>query len=156
MTVSDEVPKPPEVLSVSLSPLKRKPSGTVPTGEYSVKRWIHEKWRKSFPPIRIKYRSKLKTPNTLSAERQKKAERSSPSSNKELSVSTDDVIRERKAQSFLSRKRRRSLSIGLKHGQKDVFTPKQPAALERRNSENGNLKLRIKATTGSVSRKSHS
>lgn len=141
-TVSDEVPKPPEVLSVSLSPLKRKPSATVPTGEYSVKRWIHEKWRKSFPPIRIKYRSKLKTQkHTLSKVSLKKTERSGSANTEELPASSEMSIWNGNNKRSLSLKRRRSLSHGFKLGEKktkkDEVTLKQPAVHERSKAENG-------------------
>ncbi|XP_034541715.1 uncharacterized protein si:ch211-106e7.2 [Notolabrus celidotus] len=58
---------PPEVLSVSLRPLKRKLNESVPTGEPSVKLQIYEKWRKSLPPTQIRYKGKLKSQKFLSS-----------------------------------------------------------------------------------------
>ncbi|XP_074532997.1 uncharacterized protein LOC141796032 [Halichoeres trimaculatus] len=58
--------RPPEVLSVSLSPLKRKINKAVPSEELSpVKLRIYENWRKSLPPTQIRYK-KFKSQKFLS------------------------------------------------------------------------------------------
>ncbi|XP_062277589.1 uncharacterized protein si:ch211-106e7.2 [Scomber scombrus] len=116
---SDKEPKPPEVLTVSLSPFKRKHSETVPAREYSVKRWIHEKWRKCFSPTKIRHRSKLKTQKyALSEARLKKAERSGPTNTEELPASSETKSRSGNNRHYMSLKKRRSLSYGLKLGEK--------------------------------------
>ncbi|XP_074534604.1 uncharacterized protein LOC141797090 [Halichoeres trimaculatus] len=59
--------RPPEVLSVSLSPLKRKINEAVPSEELSpVKLRIYENWRKSLPPTQIRYK-KFKSQKFLSS-----------------------------------------------------------------------------------------
>ncbi|XP_044047876.1 uncharacterized protein si:ch211-106e7.2 [Siniperca chuatsi] len=142
--VSDGVPRPPEVLTVNLSPLRRKSSETVPAGEYSIKRVIYEKWRRGFPPTKIRCRSKLKTQKctfaSLSGVNLRKAE-IGPTNTEELPVSSETRIWNRNSKRCLSLKRRRSLSNGLKPGgekmRKDMVSLKHPADQERSNAENG-------------------
>ncbi len=143
--VSDGLPRPPKVLTVKISPLRRKSSETVPTGEYSVKRWIHEKWRRSFPPTKIGRRSKLKTQkctfSSLSGVSLKKAEIVGPTITEELPVSSEMRIWNGNPKCCLSLKRRRALSNGLKcreeKTKKDAATLKQRADGERSNDEDG-------------------
>ncbi|XP_023118180.2 uncharacterized protein si:ch211-106e7.2 [Amphiprion ocellaris] len=65
--VSCEKQRPPELLSVNLSPLKRKSSFALHAGEQSLKQWIYEKWRRSLPPTKIRHRNKLKRQKCSSA-----------------------------------------------------------------------------------------
>ncbi|XP_060932122.1 uncharacterized protein si:ch211-106e7.2 [Limanda limanda] len=76
--------RPPNMVSVTLNPSKRKSS--VPQ-EYSVKGWIHEKWRRSYLPTTLKLRKKRKTLHgTIPRTYLKKAETACPSKTKELPV----------------------------------------------------------------------
>ncbi|TMS05966.1 hypothetical protein E3U43_005216 [Larimichthys crocea] len=110
---------PPKYLSVNLSPLSRKLSETVPTKEYTVKRWIYEKWRRSLPPIKIQCRSKLKT--------------------QKCAFSSFSGVKNPKHR--LSLTRRRSLPDNLKSGKEktkmDVVPLEQPADKDSRNTKNG-------------------
>lgn len=145
------IPRPPEVITVKLSPLRRKSRETLPPGENSVKLKIHEKWRRSFPPTKIRHRKKLKTQMrsfaSLSGVNHKKAEVVGPTNTEELPVSSEMRIHNRNAKRSLSLKRRRSFSNGLKHGgekkkKKDAVSLKQRAHQERSNGGNGSLAVK--------------
>ncbi|XP_022078573.2 uncharacterized protein si:ch211-106e7.2 [Acanthochromis polyacanthus] len=64
---SCEVQRPPELLSVNLSPLNRKSSVALHSREQSLKQWIYDKWRRSLPPTKIRHRNKLKRQKCSSA-----------------------------------------------------------------------------------------
>ena len=124
--------KPPNVVSVNLNPLKRKSS--VPTPEYSVKGWIHEKWRRSYLPTTINVRKKLKTlQGTLPRTSHKKAVTTCPSKTKGLPV-FNEKKRKGNTNFCVNRKKRRLLSNSLKLGEesrgKDVG-PQKPSDKER-------------------------
>ncbi|XP_040895212.1 uncharacterized protein si:ch211-106e7.2 [Toxotes jaculatrix] len=137
---SGAVQRPPEILSVNLNSLTRKSS--VPTGEYSVKRWIHEKWRGSYLPIKTKHRRKLKKQKRTFADFSgvslNKVETAGSTNTEELPVSSEMRICNTKRR--LSLKRRSAVSNRLKLGEEDmredVATRKWPGQ-ERRNAENG-------------------
>lgn len=147
--VPDGVPRPPRIISVKLSPLKRKLSDTVPTGEQSVKWRIHEKWRRSLPTPKMRRQSKLKTwkctfPSS-SGFAIKKAEAIGPTNTERLPVSSETRISSSNCGTrrclSLKKKRRRSLPARLEHREetmrKYVVTLKQPADQERSNTEHG-------------------
>ncbi|XP_041795782.1 uncharacterized protein si:ch211-106e7.2 [Chelmon rostratus] len=135
------LPKPPEVLKVILSPLRRKPRKTVPTGKYSVKQWILGK-RRIFSPTKIRCRNKLKSHKfafaSLSMVSLKKTV--GPTNTEELPVSTEMRIWNRNTKRSPSL-RRRTLSDRLKcrteKTKKDAVTLEQPADQEKSNAENG-------------------
>lgn len=141
-TVSDEVPRPPKVLTVNLSPLRRKSSETVPTGDYSVKRLIHDKWRWSFPPTKMRRRSKLKTQKcTFSSSSGFSLKKAEMVGTKKLPVSSETRIWNGNTKHCFSLNRRRALSNRFKRREektkKDAATLKQHADGERSNAENG-------------------
>ncbi|XP_026167472.1 protein AMN1 homolog [Mastacembelus armatus] len=117
---SEMAQRPPEVVSVNLSPLKRK--SNVCTGANS--HWIHDK-RRSFPPTKIGQRRKLKTHTTI------------PTNTKELPARIWNGNTKR----CQSLKRKRSIANGLKLKdetmKKHVVIPKLPADEDRNDSENG-------------------
>ncbi|XP_073327815.1 uncharacterized protein [Pagrus major] len=146
--VPDGPPRPPEFISVKLSPLKRKFSDTVPTGgEQSVKWRIHEKWRRSLPPTKMRRQNKLKTWKCTYASSSgfgiKKAKAIGPTTTERPPVSSETRIlnpNHGTNRCLSLKKRRRSLPARLKHGEetmrKYVVTLKQPADREGRNTEN--------------------
>ncbi|XP_062246609.1 uncharacterized protein si:ch211-106e7.2 [Platichthys flesus] len=103
--------RPPNMVSVTLNPLKRKSS--VPTPEYSVKGRILEKWRRSYLPTTLKLRKKLKTHHgTLPRTYLKKAETACPSKTKELPV-CNEMKRKGKTDYSVNRKKRRLVCTRL-------------------------------------------
>ncbi|XP_053282853.1 uncharacterized protein si:ch211-106e7.2 [Pleuronectes platessa] len=124
--------RPPNMVSVTLNPSKRKSS--VPTPEYSVKGWILEKWRRSYLPTTLKLRKKLKTHHgTLPRTYLKKAETACPSKTKELPV-CNDMKRKGKTDYGVNRKKRRlmctRLVLGEESRKKDMGAL-QPSDKER-------------------------
>ncbi|XP_034444508.1 uncharacterized protein si:ch211-106e7.2 isoform X2 [Hippoglossus hippoglossus] len=131
-TGSHAAHRPPNVVSVNLNPSKRKSS--VPTPDYSVKGWIHEKWRTSYLPTTISHRKKLKTlPGTLPRTSLKKAETACPSKTEELPV-CNEMKRKGNTNYCVNRKKRRLLSNRPKLGEEsrrmDVG-PLKPSDKER-------------------------
>ncbi|XP_019957773.2 uncharacterized protein [Paralichthys olivaceus] len=117
-TVSHAGHRPPNVLSVDLNPSKKKSS--VPTTEYSVKGWIHEKWRRSYLPTTIRHRKKMKTLQcTLPWSSPMKAETACPSKTKELPVSSE-FKRKGNTNFCLKQKNRRLLSNRFKLGEENT------------------------------------
>ena len=146
--VPDGVPTPPRIISVKLSPLKKKLSDTVPTGEQSVKWRIHEKWRRSLPLTTVRRQTKLKTWKcTFSSSSGfgiKKAEAVVPTNTERPPVSSETRISSSNhgtVHCMSLKKRWRSLPARLKHGEetkrKYRVTLKQPADQERSNAEHG-------------------
>ncbi|XP_031138909.1 uncharacterized protein si:ch211-106e7.2 isoform X2 [Sander lucioperca] len=142
--VSGAAPKPPKVITVKLSPLKRMSSETVPTGRHTVKRNLYDKWSRSLPPTKIRHRSKLKAMCTFASffgGGLKKAKTAGPANTQQLQVSSEMRTRNGNTKPCLSLKRRRTLSNGLKRGEertkKYTVTLGQPAKQERSVAENG-------------------
>ncbi|XP_008285341.1 uncharacterized protein LOC103361112 [Stegastes partitus] len=125
----DETNRPPEVVSVHLSPLKRKSSEAVQRKQ-SLKQCLHEKWRQSLPPAELWHRNKLKRQKRLSAF---VPGVSLKRENSEMRVLHANSKRCRNL------KRKRSLSIRLKTGK--VKKPNQPDGRERSDTKNGSSKI---------------
>lgn len=128
--------RPPKVLTVNLSPLRIMSSETVPAGDYSVKRRLHEKWRRSLPPTKIR---KLKTQKctfaSLSGWSSKKAETVVPANTDKLPVSSG--LKNGNTRLCLSLKRRRSFKHKEEKRKKHSDPLDQPADQERSEAENG-------------------
>nr|XP_046250244.1 uncharacterized protein si:ch211-106e7.2 [Scatophagus argus] len=144
--VSDGLTRPPEVLSVNLGPLRSKPCETNSVQEHSVKPFIYHR---KFLPNKSRLGSKLKTQNhtfaSLSGSSLKTAEIVGPT--KKLPVYDEKRIwnwnlnaRHYQNQNL---KRRRSLSDGLKQGdrkmKKNLVTLQETADQKRSNTGNGSL-----------------
>ncbi|XP_074487589.1 protein AMN1 homolog [Sebastes fasciatus] len=139
--VFDAVPSPPLVLTVNLSPMKRKSRKTISTWEFSVKQ-LYKKWKISLPPTKIRRRSKLKAQKCSSfGGSLKKADTVGPANNEELPFSSEMRIWNKKTKPCLTLKRRWSLSNRLKRGEEKTenhtITLNQPADQERSEAENG-------------------
>ncbi|TDH09308.1 hypothetical protein EPR50_G00085300 [Perca flavescens] len=135
-------PKPPKVITVKLSPLKRLSSETAPTGRHTVQGKLYDKWSRSLPPTKIRRRSKLKAMCTFASlfgGGLKKAKTAGPATTHQLQVSSEMRIRNGTTKPCPSLKRRRSLSHGLKRGEERTkkVALDQPAKQERREAENG-------------------
>ncbi|XP_071360554.1 uncharacterized protein [Trachinotus anak] len=119
---SNAVQRPPDVLYVTLNPSRRKSS--VPTSEYSVKHYIYEKWRRSYPPTKIRIRGKLTTKKcifaSLSVVNLKKVETAAPTNTKEVPGAPEG--RNGNTKRCLSLSRRRALSNRLKLGEEKKMT----------------------------------
>ncbi|XP_049429354.1 uncharacterized protein si:ch211-106e7.2 [Epinephelus fuscoguttatus] len=131
MPESDAVPRPPKVITVKFSPLRRKSAE-----EYSVKQQLYEKFR-SFPPSKTRHRRKLRkqkcTFSSSSVGSLSKAEMVRTINTEELPVSY-------KMRKCLSLKWRRFLSNKLKREKekrKYSVTLNQLADQERSKAENG-------------------
>lgn len=142
--MSGAVSKPPKVITVKLSPLKRMSSETAPTGRHTVKGNLYDKWSRSLPPTKIRRRSKLKAMCTFASlfgGGLKKAKTAGPATAHQLQVSSEMRFRNGNTKPCLSLKRRRTLSHGFKHGEertkKDTVSLDQPAKQERSEAENG-------------------
>lgn len=143
--MSDGMTRPPEVLSVNLSPFRRNYSPSIPMQEHSVKQRIHEKWR-SFSPTSTRCRRKQKTQKcnfaSVSGVNLKRAATFGPNVTEKLLLSSEMRIRNwnRNAKHGLSLKSRRFLSDRLKQGEekteKNAITLNQPADQEISNAEN--------------------
>lgn len=142
--VSDGMTRPPEVLSVNLSPFRRNYSPSILMQQHSAKQRIHEKWR-SFSPTSTRCRRKQKTQKcsfaSVSGVSLKRAATFGPNVTEKLLLSSEMRIRNwnRNAKHGLSLKRRRFLSDRLKQGEKkekNAITLNQPADQERSNAEN--------------------
>lgn len=145
-TCSNGETQPPKVVSVKLSPLKRKSNKTVMLEEYSVKQLIYEKWKKSFPPAKTRRRGKLKmqkcTFASSSGVSPKKAETVGPTVTEKVTASSEMRVFRQSTKRCLSLKRRRSLSNGLKGGKegkkkKMRVTLKQPSEQKQNNAKSG-------------------
>ncbi|XP_054476755.1 uncharacterized protein si:ch211-106e7.2 [Anoplopoma fimbria] len=141
--VSDAVARPPKVLTVNLSPLKKKPIRTVQTWEYSVKR-LYKKWKISLPPAKIRHKRKLKPPKCtfapLFVKRRKKAERFCPTDTEELPVSSEMRVLSGKTKPCPNLRWRRSLSEELpfeEQKEKHTIMINKPAEQKRNKAENG-------------------
>lgn len=130
---------PPKVLTVNVSPLRGK--ANVPAEPCSLKHRIYEKWRSSFPPTKIRQRSKLKTPKStfasLSGVSLKKAETARPTNFTELPVSSEIRSWSKNTKRSLSLKRRKSHSNGEDKTNRVVVTFKLPADEERSDADSG-------------------
>ncbi|XP_034391226.1 uncharacterized protein LOC117732406 isoform X2 [Cyclopterus lumpus] len=139
--LSDARPRPPKVLTVSLSPLKRKTIKTILTWDYSVKQ-LYKRWKISLPPGKIRRRKKTKArkcPFAPSSEWSiKKADTIGPVDTEKLPVSSEMRIVNGKNKTYLNLSWRRSLSEELTcDKEKRTVVLKQPADQERTNAENG-------------------
>ncbi|XP_029289596.1 protein AMN1 homolog [Cottoperca gobio] len=129
--VYDAVPRPPNVITVKLSPLKRKSSETVSTRKHSVKRSLCEKSRTRFSLTKIRHRRRLKTQaytfESLSLGCQR------------LPASSEMRICSGKTKHCQSLKRSRShgLKRGEQNTEKRTVTLNQPADQERSKAGNG-------------------
>lgn len=107
-SLSCEAREAPDVLRVTLSPLKEKPS--TPPAKLSIKQTLYEKWSRSYSQTKIKQRGKRKWKSTF-------AETSAPlTNNKELPEASERTTNNGNTKPHLSMKRKRSLSNRLKHG----------------------------------------
>lgn len=133
----------PKVLSLNVSPLRSKDS--VSSGAYSLKQRIHEEWRRSFPPTKIRQRGKLKTLKctfaSLSGVSLKKAETTGSTNPTEPPVSSEMRTWNENTKCCLSLKRWRSLSSGVNiredKTKKYPVTLKRPSDEERSNAGSG-------------------
>ncbi|KAK1887953.1 hypothetical protein KUDE01_028740 [Dissostichus eleginoides] len=141
--VSAAVQNPPMLLTIKLSPMKRKSeSETASARKHSDKRRLCEKSRISFPPTKMKHRHKLKTQKctlaTSSGPSLKKAEKVDPANTEELPVSSETRILSGTTRPCLSLKKRRSHSkecVGEKTKRRTA-TLSQPADQEKSEEEN--------------------
>ncbi|XP_031726495.1 protein AMN1 homolog [Anarrhichthys ocellatus] len=141
---SDAELRPPKVLTVNISPLKREHSFNGLTWKYSVKR-LCKKWKIRFPPAKIRPGSKLKAQKCTFASSakwsHKKAGTIGPAETEELPVSSEMRILRRKTKRCTSLSWRRSLTEELEceeeKTEKRTVMLNQPADQERNNDENG-------------------
>lgn len=131
---------PPKVLSVNLSPLKRKTIKTVRTWDYSVKQ-LYKRWKISLPPAKSGRRKKKAWKCTFASSsklRIKKADTIGPVDTEELPVSSEMRISNGKTKPYRNLSWRRSLSKELSFDEvKRTALFKQPADQERTNAEDG-------------------
>lgn len=134
---------PPKVLSVNVSSLRGKTN--VPAEPYSLKHRIYEKWRSSFPPTKIRQRSKLKTPKCTSSSgvSLKKAETARPTNITELPVFSEMSICKENTKRSLSLKRRKSHSNGGDKMNRDAVALKLPADEDKRDALQNGLKFSL-------------
>lgn len=138
---SDAVLRPPKVLTVSISPLKRETIKTVLTWKYSVKR-LCKKWKVRCP-AKIRPGSILKAQKCTFASSSKRSHKKAgtigPADTEELPVSSVMRILRRKTKPCTSLSWRRSLTEELEEEktEKRTLMLNQPADLERNNDENG-------------------
>lgn len=134
--VSAAVQNPPIVLTIKLSPMKRKSEKAL-ARKHSDKRRLCEKSRISFPPTKMKHRHKLKTQKctraTSSRPSLKKAKKVDPANTEELPVSSETSILSGTTRPCLSLKKRRSQRVGEKTKRRTA-TLSQPADQEENES----------------------
>lgn len=127
-----------------MSPLKRS-SETEPLCDISVKRRIHENWRKGFPPFKIKLKGKNKKFSVLSVSH---AKTFSPTKNKNLEVNSKRKFTDASDGQLHKKKRRRGVKRTDKLVNGQVL--RKPA-----NTEVPVLKFNVLPTTFSFKEVSH-
>ncbi|XP_029908581.1 uncharacterized protein LOC115360090 [Myripristis murdjan] len=136
--LSHQPTRPPEILTINVISPKSSPD-TAPVPKYSVKQAIHEEWRKTFLPTKIKHRRRFLAQEHGFA-RLSKVEKAGKTNTEELLVccersSTGTWTVKRS----LSLSRSRSTSDDLRaEKSKDVVTAKRPAKHRRSAPEVGN------------------
>lgn len=133
----------PGVVTVTLSPLKRKPSA--PPLQPSVKQSIYEKWWRSYSLTKITHGIKLTTKKsaTASSSAGSPNETDAPATNKEeLPGASERRTCNGSAKRCRGRKRKRSVSSGLKHEEEKKMKQDFTLSKGRSDAEKGSCAVK--------------